>query len=1153
MIMLKNYTMKWVLSVVIFLSMLGTGFAQIGALEVSAPASVAGTYAYVSLPACWGGVANGICGDLVLAQDTSTTIASACSDLTNAADIAGKIAVVDRGVCGFTLKALNAQNAGAIAVVVVNSAAAVPAALGDAGQGSLITIPVIMLSQTDGNLLKAEMASSTVTACMTLPTVDVTFTVDMSSQTVSPNGVHIAGNFQGWDPAATAMTDNGDGTYSYTASLYTTEKLEYKFINGNDWPDAETVFAACSNAAGNRAYCVTTAAVALPTVCFNACGSCDPVSITFSVDMSTQTVSANGVHIAGNFQGWDPGATLMTDNGDGTWSYTADFLAGQDLEYKFINGNAWGTCGVDQECLDMTAPCTNGLNDNRHYVVTTSTILATPCYNSCDACPADLCSDPSTLICDNFDAYTAGGTTAGQAPWWSVWTGGQPGDISDAQSNSPSNSMLITGTGTQDVLLLLGNQATGNFKLSWNMYVEDGKVAYYNIQNEETPGIQWNLDVFFGADATGATATPGTGVVSQSGTTFTYPLGTWFPVVHSVDLDNDVISYYVNGVLVDHMPFTGNLGGIDYYSINADNYYYVDDVEFRVLPSQVCNPAAVICDGFESYDEGTETTGQAPWWSLWTAGGPGGTINTDQAAAGNNSMNISGTGLQDVLLLLGNQTAGNWELSWKTYVPDGAVAYWNIQESETPGVAWNAEVSFGTNNTGTTSTPGVGIVRTNNVDVSFNFTAGTWIDCVHRINLDNNTASYWIGGTQVTSAAYAGNLGSIDFFSINAANNYYIDEVQLIALPPTPANDDCGGSVSIQSLFGGPQNQVNSSGLFNNNNATTTGLPAEGHDCWFETELQNDMWFTFTGDGSEYYLRSDICNATDPIENHDCQFALYEGTCGGLTPVACNDDGVDAGTGNWYAELTLTTTPGTVYYLLVDGYDGSNGEYCLQVTNLSEQVLRNVTLEVDFTNEINAGATISANGVHVAGSFQSEAGFPGDWDPATTEMTLVSGNVYSVTVAIPDGVYEYKFINGNAWGDCDVAQECLVAGDPCGPGNNDNRQLTVSGGDIIESYCYDECVNCDEVGTNNPAFDAAFSIQPNPANTRASIIYNLQSTSNIAMKITNNVGQLVYQSNLSNVQNGNYNLNLDGFTSGVYFVYLSDGTNFASRKLVVTK
>ena len=42
----------------------------------------------------------------------------------------------------------------------------------------------------------------------------VSFVVDMTGQTVSSNGVHIAGNFQGWNPASTRMSN-----------LYTSNKI----------------------------------------------------------------------------------------------------------------------------------------------------------------------------------------------------------------------------------------------------------------------------------------------------------------------------------------------------------------------------------------------------------------------------------------------------------------------------------------------------------------------------------------------------------------------------------------------------------------------------------------------------------------------------------------------------------------------------------------------------------------------------------------------------------------------------------------------------------------------------------------------------------------------------------------------------------------
>ncbi len=44
----------------------------------------------------------------------------ACEDLVNANEIAGKIAMIDRGTCEFGSKALRAQQAGAVAVIICN-------------------------------------------------------------------------------------------------------------------------------------------------------------------------------------------------------------------------------------------------------------------------------------------------------------------------------------------------------------------------------------------------------------------------------------------------------------------------------------------------------------------------------------------------------------------------------------------------------------------------------------------------------------------------------------------------------------------------------------------------------------------------------------------------------------------------------------------------------------------------------------------------------------------------------------------------------------------------------------------------------------------------------------------------------------------------
>lgn len=77
-------------------------------------------------------------------------------------DVSGKIAVVYRGACNFSQKALNCQLAGAIAVIIVNSQGA-PIAMGGGALGGLITIPTVMISTNDGNFLAALAAQEPVT------------------------------------------------------------------------------------------------------------------------------------------------------------------------------------------------------------------------------------------------------------------------------------------------------------------------------------------------------------------------------------------------------------------------------------------------------------------------------------------------------------------------------------------------------------------------------------------------------------------------------------------------------------------------------------------------------------------------------------------------------------------------------------------------------------------------------------------------------------------------------------------------------------------------------------------------------------------------------------------------------------------------------
>lgn len=86
----------------------------------------------------------------------------ACTELTNAADLAGKLVVMQRGVCGFDIKLAAAQAAGAVGAVVINSDGTAPIVMGGTGR---FTIPGVMISLANGQtIVNAVNNGETVTA-----------------------------------------------------------------------------------------------------------------------------------------------------------------------------------------------------------------------------------------------------------------------------------------------------------------------------------------------------------------------------------------------------------------------------------------------------------------------------------------------------------------------------------------------------------------------------------------------------------------------------------------------------------------------------------------------------------------------------------------------------------------------------------------------------------------------------------------------------------------------------------------------------------------------------------------------------------------------------------------------------------------------------
>lgn len=133
-------------------------------VSVTSPAAIAGAYQFgtaafgppVGSPNVTAPVVAAV--DAVEAMGTST---DGCSPFDNAAAIAGRIALIERGLCGFAVKARNATNAGAAAVIIYNNLANVngaPPGMADDGiNGAFVTIPTVSVRRADGLAIVAQL------------------------------------------------------------------------------------------------------------------------------------------------------------------------------------------------------------------------------------------------------------------------------------------------------------------------------------------------------------------------------------------------------------------------------------------------------------------------------------------------------------------------------------------------------------------------------------------------------------------------------------------------------------------------------------------------------------------------------------------------------------------------------------------------------------------------------------------------------------------------------------------------------------------------------------------------------------------------------------------------------------------------------------
>lgn len=222
----------------------------------------------------------------------------------------------------------------------------------------------------------------------------VRFTVDMRYYNDNLiTGIHVAGDFQAvagypggdWNSGSTLMTSSGDTNYySVIVDIPAFRKYEYKFINGDQWYEAEFIpfeSRVGYNFNDNRWIYIDSLAndtTQIDPVLFGGNAPEGMFLTRYLVDMSNEIInSPDSIHIAGDFQGWNNSSHFLFSFVPGIHEIIIHDSAGTH-EYKYLNGEGVG----DFE----TVPNACATNGNRSMTVLKDSVLNTVCFSSCSVC-----------------------------------------------------------------------------------------------------------------------------------------------------------------------------------------------------------------------------------------------------------------------------------------------------------------------------------------------------------------------------------------------------------------------------------------------------------------------------------------------------------------------------------------------------------------------------------------------------------------------------------------------------------------------------------------------------------------------------------------------------------------------------------------------
>ncbi len=589
-----------------------------------------------------------------------------------------------------------------------------------------------------------------------------------------------------------------------------------------------------------------------------------------------------------------------------------------------------------------------------------------------------------------------------------------------------------------------------------------------------------------------------------------------------------------------------------------------------ILLITLCFPillsAQLTSDDFESYTLGAFDSQWDPAnWVGWFNNPSNATISDEQFNSGGQSVKIEPD--DDLVALLGTLDAGIYEISYWQYVPAGSGAYTNLQHNYTSSAGdWMFEVYVNQDGTGQFNTGGIGYL--------FTPVSDQWVEYKFTLNFITSEATFSYNGTPLVDFAINTNAGDMmpGLNQVNAINFYggclpqgnctslaYYDDVTITSLPapdydarilnPEPASPYSTVPNGLEQPLNLAASVKNVGGLDVTDVSVTFNV-RDGGGSIIHTETSDVMptlgsgeEASFVGSGTYSFTGTDNYsveyvaniaetddNMSDNSQNIASPFALDPSIYARDNGNFDNGVGYNGGTGRLGVMYEFIDAA-TVESMILAYSGGAAGDtingfiYSVDVDGIPDTVL--ATTEPFVTT--GAGGGIGAE------TFATLTFTDGVEIPAGNFVFMVEQtSTTSLGVATSQNIHT----PGTTWATADQITW----------NNLEDFGLPVPM--AIRPFLSMVGVDTDESAAN---YVDELTISPNPTQDIVTIDLQLLETNDLTLQLFNGSGQVINTLVDKNTLGNQYQLNLEAYPSGIYFVKMQIGEQQLTRKVVLMK